>query len=189
MGEISPEVLRELILGPGSGMASTCGLTQVRCSRSSSPRITLICEGYYQVLAFKRLVGHILKELTGISLWCVWVSPRLPEETEHNLPPCDDSEMLDEHGCHADSFRCVCALGVGEVPPPITSVEDVELSQCLHLVCLLSVLLLKLLVTRRMLVMKLKINNLKLYSGFPLVVYFTPRTSNLKAYIYIYIYR
>ena len=36
-----------------------------------------------------------------------------------------------------------------------------------------------------MLVMKLKVNNLKLYSGFPLVVYFIPRTSNLKPYIYI----
>lgn len=106
-------------------------------------------------------------------------------ETDHNFPPCDDSEMLGEHGRRADSFLCVCALGVGEVPPPITSAEVVELSQRLHLVCFPVSFTSWAVGYQEMLVMKLKINNLKRYSGFPLVVYFTFRTSNLKAYIYI----
>lgn len=91
-------------------------------------------------------------------------------ETDHNFPPCDDSEMLGEHGRRADSFLCVCALGVGRCPP-ITSAEVVELSQRLHLVCF-PVSFTWAVGYQEMLVLKLKINNLKRYSGFPLVVYF-----------------
>lgn len=82
-------------------------------------------------------------------------------------------------------FDVFVPLGLGRCLRPSPQLRTWNCHSVSISSALLSVSLLKLLVTRRMLVMKLKVNNLKLYSGFPLVVYFIPRTSNLKPYIYI----
>lgn len=70
-------------------------------------------------------------------------------ETDHNFPPCDDSEMLGEHGRRADSFLCVCALGVGRCLRPSPQLRSWNCHSASISSAFPSVSLLGLLVTRR----------------------------------------
>ena len=118
-------------------LSPTCGLTQVRCSRSSSPCVTLVCEGYSWGLAFKRLVGHILKEPTGISVCCLCMLPGLPEATEHNLLLVMTQRCQWSRDITLTHFDVFVPLGLGRClhPSPQLRTWNCHSVQCLHLIC------------------------------------------------------